>query len=441
MKKSYDRIFAQLFNQPWLITEDWMGTIISIANREGDIEAIAAKHSSALPDTEGVSIRDGVAIVNVSGPIFPKATLFTKISGATAISTLATDLTAAVENDEVESIVLNVDSPGGNITGINEMANMIRQYSAIKPIYGYSGGVAASAGYWLLSACSSITIDATARLGSIGVVAAFASEDKESKDIEIVNTASPKKRVDHTTEEGKAVVVEGLDALAEVFISSVADFRGTTSAVVKKDFGRGGILIGSDAVNAGMADSIGSFEGLLKEKTKGGTLMDKYDGTVASLKEHYPAVYESVYNEGKASSAKDVETKDEEIVALKSSLDGVTASNTELMSTVSAFKKQDAIREEQAITTTSSVIVSDKLAASSIPARLHSKVKALISHEAFVIDGKLNVAAFSASVDEEISSWEDTASAVGGIGTNTDMKADSTEKTADDMVAHLVSIS
>jgi len=265
MPKKYDRIFAQLFNRPWLVTQEMMLTMIEIANREVDIEAVQARFSQPLVNTERATVRDGVAIIPVSGPIFPKANLMTEYCGATSVESVARDLTVAMEDDEVNSIILNVDSPGGHVTGINELANMIRSYSADKPIHGYSGGTAASAGYWLLSACSDVTIDATARVGSIGVVVGLPPKE-EGGTVEIVNTASPNKRVDYTTKEGKAVVVEELDALAGVFISSIAEFRGVTESVVTKDFGKGGILVGSDAVKVGMADRIGSFEELLSEK-------------------------------------------------------------------------------------------------------------------------------------------------------------------------------
>ena len=93
MPKKYDRIFAQLFNRPWLVTQEMMLTMIEIANREVDIEAVQARFSQPLVNTERATVRDGVAIIPVSGPIFPKANLMTEYCGATSVESVARDLT------------------------------------------------------------------------------------------------------------------------------------------------------------------------------------------------------------------------------------------------------------------------------------------------------------------------------------------------------------
>ena len=450
-QKSYNRIFAQLYDTPWLITEEWMRTIETIANREGDLEAVQKRLADPLVGTEKATVRDGVAIIPISGPIFPKANLMTQISGATAISQSALDLTAAMDDPGVTDVILKVDSPGGHVTGMNEFANMIREYDAIKPIHGYSGGTAASGGYWLLAACRDVTIDATARLGSIGVVAGF--RPKEDGDpTEIVNTASPNKRVDHTTKEGRAVVVEELDALAEVFISSMAGFRNTTAEDVKKNFGKGGILVGADAVKAGMADKIGSFEGLLEE-IKGGSKMPGVTGTLmsmavtsASIKAEHPEVFESIFNSGAAAAVAEtdaiVASKNEEIVKIKEENGTLVQENKGLKEKLVSYEKKEAIAAENSLKSEATGIVSERLSASTVPERLHPKVKALIDYNTFVIDGKLDKTAFTASVDTEISSWEDTEGAIQGVGSSTPVVTGKTldAKGVDDMVAHLVSI-
>jgi len=441
MTKTYKRIFAQLFSQPWLITEDWMATVIEIAKREGDIEAVEAKISERLDGTETVTYRGNVAIIPISGPIFPKANLFTRISGATSVETLATDLTKAIEDDEIDSIILNVDSPGGHVTGINEMANMIRKYGAIKKINGYCGGTAASGAYWLLSACNSVTIDSTARLGSIGVVVAMRPKSPDDP-IEIVSTASPLKRVDHTTKEGKAVVVEELDALAEVFISSVSSFRGVSVDVVKKDFGKGGILVGEHAVAVGMADKIGSLEELIEEYEKGGHSMSKTLMTVAALQTDHAAVYEEVFQAGASSVADQIAEKDKAVASAVEKANQLEASNKELALKVEEMQKKEAIQEENALKSVAASIVSDRLSVSSVPNRLHGKVKAHISYDKFVADGKLDSDGFKAHVDKEVSEWESPEDKViDGIGTLDDTdNGEGKNKVIDDTVSRLVAL-
>jgi signal peptide peptidase SppA len=202
------------------------------------------------------------------GPIFRHANLMTMFSGATSVEDLATDFSSALADPRVKAILLNINSPGGQVDGINEMAGMIN--AAGKPVYAYVGGMAASAAYWLASQADEIVTDATALIGSIGVVAGFtdrsgADEKNGLKRFEIVSSQSPRKRLDPATPEGKAAVQAMVDDLAEPFIAAVAQGRDVDVAKVLSDFGQGESMIAKRALDAGMIDRIGSFEGLLAE--------------------------------------------------------------------------------------------------------------------------------------------------------------------------------
>ncbi|UZW62749.1 S49 family peptidase [Lysobacter enzymogenes] len=257
-------------SRPWLIQQEALETIFAIAQRYGDPEALQTRVGRPLDNTRTVSMRDGVAVIPVTGPIFRYANLFTEISGATSTGTLASDIQSALDNKYVRGIVLDINSPGGEATGINELGKLIRSGRAIKPIKAYAGGSMASAAYWLGSAADEVIIDDTAALGSIGVLMSYqdtSARDEKSdvRTIEIVSSQSPDKRINPATDEGRAKVQSIVDALAEVFVSAVAANRGTTAKTVLADFGRGGVLIGAAAVKAGMADRIGSLESVIAE--------------------------------------------------------------------------------------------------------------------------------------------------------------------------------
>jgi ClpP class serine protease len=96
-----------------------------------------------------------------------------------------------------------------------------------------------------------------------------AQERQGVRTYEIVSSKSPYKRPDVATDEGRAVVLETVDALAEVFIGRMAAFRSTTVENVEQNFGQGKTLIASRAVAAGMADEIGSFEPLVARLAAG----------------------------------------------------------------------------------------------------------------------------------------------------------------------------
>lgn len=247
----------------WLIEPSYLATILAIANGEGPgPQAVAARLGRPLQNAPKVEIRDGVAIVPVHGPIFRRASLFTDVSGATSVSMLARDFRAALESPEVSAIVLDIDSPGGEANGIHELAAMIRDARGQKPICAYVGGMAASAAYWIASACEEIVADDTALVGSIGTVLAVpAPGATSSSQVEFVSSVSPYKRPDLGTKDGRAQYQKRVDDNAAVFVENVARNRAVTPDQVAEKFGKGGLLMAREALTVGMIDKLGSFEG------------------------------------------------------------------------------------------------------------------------------------------------------------------------------------
>lgn len=444
--KNHPRILEALTTQPWLCTEEGIRQMIAIASYEGDLEALQTKLEARDPEAYKTTRRGNVAIIPLAGPIFPKANLLTQMSGATALSQFAMDFQAADDDPTVDNILIDFSTPGGVVDGINEAAHLV--YNSSKKVTGYVGAMAASAGYWICAACDEIVVDATARLGSIGVVAGIRRKSEDDP-LEFTNTASPNKRVNYETKEGEAKLIEELDALADVFIGSVATFRGVTDKVVRTDFGKGGMLIGQAAVDAGMADRLGSYEEVIQSLTnteQGGKKMDiaaltkedlvaKRSDLVAAISADATSTIEASHKAAMAEQNETLTALTEENAKLKAANEKLQEENAVNEDRVAKLEKKDAIRDEQALEAQASGIVSAKLSASTIPERLHGKVCAGISKDGFVAEGVLDVDAFSASIDNEIKDWEDSlvgsTSAVLGLG-GTNRGEDETEASEDD---------
>jgi signal peptide peptidase SppA len=251
-------------------------TLLPIAARENEItpQVLEAYRSKAVSKAATLEQRGSVAVLNVIGPLFRRANLFTEISGATSYDILRRDLQVALDDDSVTSILLNVDSPGGDANGCDELAKAIFAARAVKQVSAYVGGTAASGGYWLASAASQIVVSDASLLGSIGVVLSL--RDTKARDattgvrtFEFVSSQSPHKRSDPATRAGEDELQRIADDLAEVFISAVAKQRNVSAETVVSDFGSGGILIGAKAIQAGMADRIGTFEDTLQQLQAG----------------------------------------------------------------------------------------------------------------------------------------------------------------------------
>lgn len=273
----------ELSEIPWAIHEPALRTIVEISERRSpdpellaqwkghagasdpDLAALALRGGSRLEGTGSVTLRDGVAVLPVVGPIFRHANLMTDISGATSLSRLATDFAVAVASDQVSAIVLELNTPGGEITGLAEFAAAVRAATAVKPVVAFVDGLAASAGYWIAAAAGEIAVATSALLGSIGVVATY--RDARQRDAkagvtthEVVSSQSPHKRSDVATDEGRARAQALVDRLAADFVAAVADYRGVSGQDVTGKFGAGALLVGADAVAAGMAERVSSLE-------------------------------------------------------------------------------------------------------------------------------------------------------------------------------------
>lgn len=255
--------FDLVASTPWAILPSMLETISAIARRENDpLEAVEARLGRPLQNTRAVSLRGDVAVVPVTGPIFRYANLFTAVSGGTSLDVLATDFASALDNPAVASIVLNVDSPGGQAAGIAEFAQMVR--AANKPVVAYVDGQAASAAYWIAAAADRIVMSKTAEVGSIGAVVSIdTARSKPGSVVEIVSSQSPRKRPDVATDAGRAQIQTRIDALAQVFVEDVAAYRGVPLDTVLQQFGQGDMRIAAAAVATGMADSISTLEDVL----------------------------------------------------------------------------------------------------------------------------------------------------------------------------------
>ncbi len=242
-------------------------------------EAIAREMGKDMKDANAASIRDGVAVIKVSGPLFRYANLMTRVCGATSYELLAQDFNKAVQSPQIKGILLDIDSPGGEVNGCSEISDMIYQARGTKPIIAYASGSCCSGAYWIASACDKILAADTAILGSIGVVSIFEKDD-EDKTIEIVSSQSPNKRPDINTEEGKAKIQARVDELAEVFIGKVARNRGICEEDVINNFGAGDVSVGQYAVRQGLADGLSSFEAIITNFNKENSLMN--DTTISA---------------------------------------------------------------------------------------------------------------------------------------------------------------
>lgn len=258
------RLLGRMTNAAWAIRSGRLEEMVAIANREG-IGAVARDLLREDPEVCTMTVRDGVAIIPVIGPTFRYASWMHDVCGATSYDAIARDFNAALQDQAVTAILFEINSPGGEVTGCDQTARMIREARGQKPIVAYVEGDGCSAAYWLASACDHVAIDTTGEVGSIGVVGVYtdtsgADEKAGIKRYELVSSVSPGKRPDPSTDDGRTQLMGTINDLADVFVDAVAANRGRSRDEVLSDFGQGGCFVGAKAVAAGLADEVSSFE-------------------------------------------------------------------------------------------------------------------------------------------------------------------------------------
>ncbi|MBO6724297.1 MAG: S49 family peptidase [Rhizobiaceae bacterium] len=207
-------------------------------------------------------VRGRTALLNVTGPLLKNDSWFARALGATTYGGLRRRLQLALDARDIDAIAFLVDSPGGEVSGCDELAHAIFEARRKKPTAAYVSGMGASAAYWIASAAQKLVVSESAILGSIGVVQSYenrtvANERRGIRQIEFVSSQSPAKG--YVPERIQKMVND----LADVFVAAVAKQRGIPQSKVLG--WAGGVEIGQKAVAAGMADAVGSLDRMLAD--------------------------------------------------------------------------------------------------------------------------------------------------------------------------------
>jgi len=231
-------------------------------NKKEVSEVVKAVNKGIESTEQLYYVENGNAHIPIVGSLSNKPNACASMMGVdqTAYSDIIKQTELADLDDTVEKLIYDIDSPGGEVAGVQKTALAIK--SASKTTESRVHSLAASAAYWIGSqADSMVAMDETSRVGSIGVVAEFvdtSGKDKAEgiKRVSVTSTDAPDKRIDLTNKEGQSKLRAQLDDFHSVFVETVASGRNTTVEKVNSDFGKGGVLIAKKALSSGMIDGI-----------------------------------------------------------------------------------------------------------------------------------------------------------------------------------------
>ena len=213
-----------------------------------------------------------VAVLPLTGLIVPKSGMVNgeSMPSGTSCEAFATVFDAAVNDRSVTSIVIDIDSPGGSVNGVPELAQRIHAARGRKPITAVANGMAASAAYWIGSAADEFIVSPSGEVGSIGVYVTHAEGSemyaKAGVKHTIIKAGDYKAEgnpFEPLTDDAKAAIQADVDEIYGWFVSAVAKHRGVGTQTVAKNFGKGRCVMARMAVAAGMVDRIGTLESVL----------------------------------------------------------------------------------------------------------------------------------------------------------------------------------
>jgi ATP-dependent protease ClpP protease subunit len=268
-------------------------------------QSFEASHITAFNDGTGsrlLTLAGNSAEISIKG-VLTKAPSFLAMifgGGNTTYSEIISALAEAEQDDNVTDITLNIDSPGGSFEGLFDTLEAIS--SASKPITAIASNVVASAAYAIAAQADSITAaNHSVLVGSIGVAADIRIDEDV---VTITSTEAPNKRPDVTTEEGKAVVREQLDAMHDIFVDAIASGRNITTKEINTSFGQGATVLANEALNRGMIDTVAkpSLSNVNRPKHKttaaSGIKTEDKSMDLATLKTSHPDVHSAAVAEG-----------------------------------------------------------------------------------------------------------------------------------------------
>lgn len=210
-----------------------------------------------------------IAVIPVSGALETRPTEMGAWLGMSSYEVIGKVFDHFVADSSISGIILDVSSPGGMVYGAQELADKIFQARGTKPIIAMANPMAASGAYWISAAADRVVVTPSGDVGSVGVITEHvdlskAFEQQGATVTTIKSAVSPYKGEysdsSPLTEEAKQHIQSRVDAISKTFVGDLARFRGVSDSFVSENFGKGRLVDAKTAVNAGMADRVGTLQ-------------------------------------------------------------------------------------------------------------------------------------------------------------------------------------
>ncbi len=255
---------------PWAIRPESAEEIVGMlgqvdwAAHDAELEARASARDA---ESRPYEMLGDVAVIPIGGPMTKADSSLARVFGSTSTLRVRAMLGQAMRDEGVRSILLHVDSPGGEVDGVADLADAVAACS--KPVTAYIEDCGCSAAYWVASQADEVVCNRMAKVGSIGVYTVVQDLSQKAAMQGVKTFVIGSGGVKGMGVPGTEVTAEQREALQSVvdaytgdFVMAVARGRGMTIEAASA-LATGHVWIGQKAVDAGLVDRIGSLEAVI----------------------------------------------------------------------------------------------------------------------------------------------------------------------------------
>lgn len=287
------RLLTAFYSAPWAVDVSTMRLMCQVVDRWAlgiglESDAIhAAVHGAPAVSAQrrATAARVGggaIGVVPVYGVLVHRAFSVERTSQPlTSTERLAALVRSYAADPAIDSIVLDVDSPGGSVFGVQELANAVDEVRGDKPIVAVANGMAASGAYWVASQADELIVTPSGMVGGIGVIMPHADMSGAYAKAGVRKTfitAGKYKAEGNDTAPLDQAARDHMQALVDAygadFTRAVARGRGLSVEIVRgPTFGQGRMRLAGDAVGMGMADSIATLEQTIARLARSGGVL------------------------------------------------------------------------------------------------------------------------------------------------------------------------
>ena len=216
--------------------------------------------------------KKGIAVIPIHGILTKKSEAFDDVLGMTSYEKIREEIEEALIDEEVETIILNIDSPGGEVNGLFDLSDFIYEARTLKKIVAIANDDAYSAAYAIASSAEKVFVSRTSGVGSIGVIASHIDQSgfDEKQGIKYTTVFAGNRKNDLNphepiTSESLENLKSEVNRLYGMLVELIARNRSLSVEAIKNT--EAGLYFGKNAVDIGLADGMTILSSINKNRS------------------------------------------------------------------------------------------------------------------------------------------------------------------------------